>query len=236
MMLPPKYRRHRTNTCTPAPANSDLIYLLGTSREILGLRREGPLECIMPPESEDDDRAFDTFSIDFKPHDVNTFFAGGRYSRLWMIDLRCPPDEWDWWQPRSPAIAHVKALNEHHVLAAGIKSEMCIYDVRFQKKETTQPIVKFYDYKNEEHLDIGLDVNRSAGVVAAAHDDGKVAVYSLHSGHRLKAGDVDGIAADGPVKSMMFQTMPREKEASLFVGAGPYIQKYSFGTADKDEE
>ena len=121
------------------------------------------------------------------------------------------------------------------------------------------PVVTFPQYKNDAHVNhIGFDVLQATdagggygdhGVVAAAHDDGTVALYSLLDGMRIRSPAVDRIGlgpgggADGDgyggfagftsgsvVKALQFQTLPGDRHPSLFVGEGSVIKKYSFGT------
>ena len=102
----------------------------------------------------------------------------------------------------------------------------------------SRPVVEFPEYKNGPHLvQIGFDVlhardNCGVGVVAAAHDDGTVGLFSLRSGRKLRSPAVDAIRLRGTgnvVKSLMFQTLPGDVHPSLFVGQGSVIKKYSFG-------
>ncbi|KUI60657.1 hypothetical protein VP1G_07849 [Cytospora mali] len=179
------------------------------------------------------------------------FYAGCRDARMHRIDMRMPywEADWDWYRHHS-AVAHVRTLDDNHILAAGPKSSMAIYDVRWGKKgKEAMPVVRFPEYRNAAHLQIGLDVTHDVGgvgglgcggVVAAAMDDGTVGIFSLRSGRKLKAGDVDDPeklkAVNGVVKALQFEKMPWEKETSLFVGVGPVVKKFSFGVDDDDDE
>lgn len=178
---------------------------------------------------------------------------------------------WDLFRHRSSA-AHVRCLDDYRVLVAGPRSAMAIYDARWAgpRRSTTssnnpsgrnhnniaQPVVQFPGYNNEAHIRIGLDVTRDAGglgggssgggggVVAAALGDGTVGVFSLRTGRRLRAGDVDdprvlkaqGAGAGGVVRALQFQRLPWEKETSLFVGVGPVVRKFTFGVGDGEDE
>ncbi|SPQ27314.1 cea93900-6b1f-4ed6-93aa-c5284ade975f [Thermothielavioides terrestris] len=97
----------------------------------------------------------------------------------------------------------------------------------------TLPVVEFPAYRNAAHLQIGLDLlppetGYGAGLVAAAHDDRTVGLYSLGDGARVDGGDVDGLEASAVVRCLMWQTLPGEKHPGLFVGDGQWIRKYSF--------
>ncbi|KAG6360049.1 hypothetical protein INS49_011105 [Diaporthe citri] len=163
--------------------------------------------------------------------------------------------------------AHLRCLDDHRVLVAGPRSTMAIYDTRWTKPSRStgggdgsggnyqrhnskipQPVVEFPGYKNEVRVKIGLDVTndaggiagggRGGGVVAAALGDGTVAVFSLRTGRRLRAGDVDdprvlrAPGEGGIVKALQFHKLRWEKEASLFVGVGPVVRKFTFGVDD----
>ncbi|KXJ96984.1 hypothetical protein Micbo1qcDRAFT_229762 [Microdochium bolleyi] len=52
-------------------------------------------------------------------------------------------------------------------------------------RNADRPVLRFREYRNAAHVDIGFDYDADSGVVAAAHDDGKVALYSVKTGHRL---------------------------------------------------
>ncbi|POS77779.1 hypothetical protein DHEL01_v203825 [Diaporthe helianthi] len=174
---------------------------------------------------------------------------------------------WDSFRHVSSA-AHVRCLDDHRVLVAGPRSAMAIYDTRWaapQKSQPNsdrhndgnmaQPVVQFPGYNNEAHIRIGLDVTHDAGglcgtpsggggIVAAALDDGTVGIFSLRTGRRLRAGDVDdprvlkapGTGARGVVRALQFQRLPWEKEASLFVGVGPVVKKFTFGVGDGEDD
>ncbi|KAK7748075.1 hypothetical protein SLS53_001327 [Cytospora paraplurivora] len=204
------------------------------------------------------------FSVDYHPSSPgHVFYAGCRDGRIHRIDMRVPlrhDSDWDWWRHRS-AVAHVRCLDDNQILAAGPINAMAIYDVRWGSRrgprsggnsaqEASQPVVRFPGYKNNAHVKIGLDVTHDVGgvgglgcggVVAAGLDDGTVGVFSLRTGRRLGAGDVDDArklraTAGGVVKAIQFEKMPWERETSLFVGVGDVVKKFSFGVDDDEEE
>lgn len=177
---------------------------------------------------------------------------------------------WDSFRHASSA-AHVRCLDDHRVLVAGPRSAMAIYDTRWAAPprfppgssrndhrnnngngngNIAQPVVRFPGYSNEVHIRIGLDVTHDAGglcgsggggIAAAALGDGTVGIFSLRTGQRLRAGDVDHprvLKAPGGavVKALQFQRLPWEKEASLFVGVGPVVKKFTFGVGDGEDE
>ncbi len=153
---------------------------------------------------------------------------------------------------------------------------MAIYDVRYLQKKMAantelghlprnsnevKPLVTFPEYKNDAHVyEIGLDVlldrgTYTHGAVAAAHDDGRVGLYSLYDGSRLRSPVLDainvsvagvgtgtrfgsGAAAEGGgvVKTLMFSEMPGDSNVSLFIGEGGTVKKYSLGLGKGEDE
>ncbi|KAK1754576.1 hypothetical protein QBC47DRAFT_221195 [Echria macrotheca] len=203
-------------------------------------------------------------ALDFLPlNPAEIIVAGGRLSTVPIIDLRVPEAEWTALRHTS-SVANLRAVGGYQVLAAGPKNAMALYDLRFLRKEEdkapkaeTVPIVRFAEYKNDAHMAIGLDVavgpevgigcgweGSGAGVVAAAHDDGRVAIYSLKDGMRLKSPAVDAIdvsldpgggpgSKHGVVKCLKFATMPGDGQPSLFVGERTLVNKYSLWEVDE---
>ncbi|KAK4167400.1 WD repeat-containing protein 21 [Cladorrhinum sp. PSN259] len=195
----------------------------------------------------------DILSLDYFRQDPadNTILAGTRSGHICLIDRRTTPREWEStiFKHKS-SVARLKSLpnSPHEVLVAGPRSAMAIYDLRFLQSrknrerplpqnhsrwdQTCAPIVTFPEYRNEAHIYAGLDVltepGYGCGVVAAAHDNCTVGVYSLRDGSRLPAGDVDKIKAHAVIRSMMWQTLPGDSHPSLLVGEGSVVKKYSF--------
>jgi WD40 repeat protein len=177
------------------------------------------------------------FAQDFQEGNPNVLLAGGRQPRLWLTDLRSPHTQWSFAKHVS-SISHIKSVNPHQVLVCGLQSSMALYDVRFFQRNPrgTRPLLKFHEHHNEAHFHIGWDVSPELNVVAAAQDNGTVKLFSLKSGRRLQCPVVESIQVDAPIKALMFQKMPRERMASLFVGEGPLLRKFSFGALEWGDE
>ncbi|KAL1835479.1 hypothetical protein VTJ49DRAFT_6638 [Mycothermus thermophilus] len=116
----------------------------------------------------------------------------------------------------------------------------------------TAPILTFHAYRNQAHIHIGLDLLTSPGygpsyscgdnpghgrggigIVAAAHDDGTVGLYSLTDGTRLAGGAVDRFRSPGAetgavVRKLAWRTLPGDVHPSLFVAKGEGVGKFSF--------
>ncbi|KAJ6781877.1 hypothetical protein PWT90_08033 [Aphanocladium album] len=276
------YIRHRlrdewlVHQSTPAPASSDLLCVIGTNAGILRVRSNETMAWISSAPSSSSSSSSssapqgkhvpqEVFDQDFQTGNANVLLAGGRQARLWLTDLRAPEVQWCS-VPHASSIAHLRSISEHQILVAGLRSSMCVYDMRFfgrknpnqnqggqsqsqsQSRSQSQrqkwtpngstPVLTFDGYKNEAHVHTGWDVCRELGLVAAAHDDGTVKLFSLRSGRMLTGGGggVGGIKADTPVRALMFQTMPRETMPSLFVGEGPLLRKFSLGVGEVGDE
>lgn len=166
------------------------------------------------------------------------------------------------------SISHVVGMNENQILVSGIKNKMCIYDIRWRKPslsispigerhswtavgQTTAPLVTFPDFHNEMTLYHGLAVSNASSsaasgagqVVAAAHDDGSVALYSARTGRRIACPAVDTLVLRGshgrktgaPVQCLQWQWMPGERHESLWAGVGTEVMGVGL-TWDDDEE
>ncbi|KAM0511159.1 hypothetical protein ACHAPE_010181 [Trichoderma viride] len=244
---------------TPAPASSNLLCVVGTSNGILRVRSDESIGWITTndvPPSIDPTTKVDNgrrnrpgkrararhgpwtpqeiFSQDFQIDNHNVLFAGGRQPQLWISDLRTPTAGWSHVKHGS-SIAHVRSINPHQVIVAGLQNQMSIYDTRFFQSDRTNshgrtissPLLDFPDYRNEARYHIGWDVCTELNLVASAQDDGTVKLFSLKSGRILRAGSaLKSLRAENPVKAMMFQTLPGEKMPSLYVARGPLLKKF----------
>ncbi|TXC04424.1 hypothetical protein FocTR4_00001760 [Fusarium oxysporum f. sp. cubense] len=223
---------------TPAPPSSDLICVASSNRGLLKMHSEGSVSVVAPRTAQNGIQLpQEAFAQDFQEGNHNVVFTGGRQPRLWITDLRAPEPQWSFANHAS-SISHIKSVNPHQVLASGLKSSMALYDVRYLSSDPlgTKPMLHFNGHRNEAHFHIGWDVSPELKVVAAAQDNGTVKLFSLRSGRKLRCPAVELIHTDTPVKALMFQRMPRERMPSLFVGEGPLLRKFSFGTLKWDDE
>jgi hypothetical protein len=151
----------------------------------------------------------------FQQHDVREGFKGNGY-----------------WRLSTSPLAYVRSIDEYRLLTAGAANMMAVYDMRWPFKRGRDPFhagpsedvveklalpyVKFPEYRNNAHSNLGIDVDLDSGVVAAAHDNGEVGIYSLRSGVQLdcKPAKVQG----APVRCLQFHTVPGRGFADLFVG------------------
>ncbi|KAK4186090.1 hypothetical protein QBC35DRAFT_284987 [Podospora australis] len=223
------------------------LYICDAKCEIKRLERKDPCDVPSPkgkgygaPKYVYDD----VLSVDFLQDDPHTVLAGTRSGHIGVMDIRKPLD-WRWNSFKHvSSVAHVKSVGPYGVLAAGPRSSMRIYDIRFLRtrkqdehakpwNQTPRPVVEFPDYRNEAHIQTGLAVltepGYGRGVVATAHDDCTVGLYSLRDGTRIPSPDVDKIKAPAVVQCMMWQRLhPGEQHPSLYVGVGAKIQSFSW--------
>ncbi|KAH8677435.1 hypothetical protein BX600DRAFT_430783 [Xylariales sp. PMI_506] len=247
------------NVVTPGPPGSSILCVVGSNRGVLLWDNRGELTQNfnwLAPKSKPTHRyplLTDIFDLAFQDGHSTNILAGGRAGNIILGDTRTQAHQWRAFRHIS-SVTHLKSINEFHVLVSGLRDVMCTYDLRMIKEQSgevsdspraprkscvVQPILRFPDYKNGAQINIGLDVDRDIGIVAAAHEDGKVAIYSLRSGHRLKSPDIDQIQSDpnrGPIRAIQFQTMPFDDNPTLFVGVNSNINAFSFGVRSLKDE
>ena len=139
----------------------------------------------------------DVFALEFLSHEPHVFMSGGRSGILNITDLRVPESgqQADMIKHQS-SITHIKQLDDHRIIVAGLESNLCQYDLRFRKgPNRTQSILQYPEYQNTATIRIGFDIDLESGVVAAAqeHDMSHppVQLFSLHGGHPLKSNVSD---------------------------------------------
>ncbi|ORY64057.1 uncharacterized protein BCR38DRAFT_205761 [Pseudomassariella vexata] len=234
---------YQSNTVHPSPESATSLCIIGSNRGILHWPKERSITWLAPTVSQgrfnSSPKAFgDIFALDFKQGDSNILFSGGRPGKLFIGDTRSSFQEWQCLN-HGYAISHIRSLDHHNVLVAGLNNTMVTYDTRMMKDDppsslykpqTVRPVLRFHEYKNSAHINTGLDFNKESGLVAAAHDDGKVALYSVKTGHRLSSPDIAQIQSNrGPIQAIQFQTMPNDVNPTLFVGVHSNLNAYSFG-------
>lgn len=239
---------YQINLVTPAPPSMPTyICAIGTNRGILHWDVERSLSWLAYAEL-----YRDVFAIDYLTKNPAVLLAGGRPGHFSVKDVRDRNDDTRSLSKKlASPITHIKSLDERNVLVSCLRHDMAVYDLRMLRaaapagKASSQrpaidhllPAARFPDYRNGPHVDIGLAVDAASGVVAAAHEDGCVALYSTRTGHRLKSPDIDQIRSHrGIVRSLQFETMPGDANPTLFVGLGSNLHAYSFGARNVDDE
>ncbi|KAK8094480.1 hypothetical protein PG997_001165 [Apiospora hydei] len=261
-----KITDYQINVIAPGPAASSTVCAIGSNRGILQWDAERDPKWLAPSSHATAYAEIyrDIFALEFLNEHPSILLAGGRPGHLSIKDVRDRNDDTrDVSKRLGSPITHIKSLNEHHILVSGLKNSMDVYDVRMLRNTNSSssstsrrsnnnnarenrhhptlahvlPVIQFPEYRNGPHIQIGLDVDKDNGIVAAAHDDGKVTVYSTKTGHRLKSPDIDQIRSHrGVIQSLQFETMPRDNHPTLFVGNGSNLHAYSFGVRNMDDE
>jgi hypothetical protein len=203
----------------------------------------------------------DIFSLEFLNDNHNVLLSGGRPGILNITDLRVPVFGRNADIITHPSsITHIKQLDAHRVLAAGLNSSLYQYDLRFRKEEThsspwpqirqkhssrrnrlpTRYSLAYPDYYNETTIQLGFDVDLESGIVAAAQEQDEhhcpVQLFSLHGGHKLlspfvsKARYVEDIMN---VKCLRFARDIEGRMKSLYVGQPPDIQRFAWAETEE---
>ncbi|PSR78231.1 hypothetical protein BD289DRAFT_376989, partial [Coniella lustricola] len=229
-----------------APSSSILSAVLATDRGICKMdetEHAEPVEWLGSPKKYGGwgpVSMWDVLSVDWHPTNSALIYGGTRDGRLLHIDLRLHGTQIRDYGHTS-SVAHIRAINEHQLLAAGPRSAMAVYDLRWMRQQPrhlhnhnhnqnhgnaqkqaaqTVPVVQMQGYSNAAHVNIGLDVvhlsghgggGGGGGVVAAGMDDGSVGVFSLQTGRKWKMDGVDSRAKLGLSQGSVVKTVQWHK-------------------------
>ncbi|KAI1781055.1 hypothetical protein F4818DRAFT_24943 [Hypoxylon cercidicola] len=247
------FNDYAANVVCAAPRGNEYVFMVGSTRGLLHCGVDmsmgwsspwGPQHYYGTPDS-----FRDIFAVDFQPLHPDVVLFGGRPGHLFTGDLREKAYKWNKLDLHN-AITHIKPINEHQVLVSGLRNMLSVYDLRYNAQVRGRrtglrpggaglitPLFKVDEYKNAAHINIGLDLDKASGVVAAAHDDGKVALYSVRSGKRLPSRDVDNIQSlYGAIHCLQFEHFPGDAMPTLFVGKHSNISAYTFGVDNPEDE
>lgn len=191
----------------------------------------------------------ETFSIAFQPGPGGSLvLGGGRKSKIWsMGETKRYPcgegrgDSVGNFTHGSP-VSNVRFINEFQLLAAGPRSKMALYDIRFKKAQRkyeagqwgpdycSRPILTFPTYVNEARFDLGFDVSPDGQSVVAGQEDGTVKVFSTGSGTEMGCPALAGIRREDVVRKIKF-----DQDGSLYIGLGGSVRKFGFGSGLVDD-
>jgi hypothetical protein len=180
---------------TPANESSPLLFAFGSSHGVLtidktrlDLKWEKPV--IMQ----------DIWALEFQRDKNDVLLSGGRRGILYCNDLKDPSTLTDGSTliKHPSSITHIRQLDSHRILVAGLENSLCQYDLRYLKldpdastsvrpykssdrgaaagssprpgRSCTRSILQYPDYYNTATREIGFDVDLEAGVVAAAQE------------------------------------------------------------------
>ena len=244
-----------------APLDSSLLFAFGSSHGILTVDKRdfdtkwiSPASC--PASIPQENHPKDIFALEFLSDNHSVLLSGGRQGILNITDLRVPKFGLNADVITHPSsITHVKQLDTHRIIIAGLNSNLCQYDLRFRKTESaptayrsnrqgtnhnyTRPILLYPGYRNNASIQTGFDVDVESGIVAAAQEQDPyhpaVQLFSLHGGHMLKSPRVAGVSTyddTRPVKCLRFARDVHNKMKSLYVEYGD-IQRYTWALREE---
>lgn len=152
----------------------------------------------------------DIFALEFLYDNTSVLLSGGRPGLLNITDLRVPVFGRNADIISHPSsITHIKQLDAHRILVAGLNSSLCQYDLRFRREDShsspppqsrqkqnsrrnlkpTRTTLTYPDYWNNASIQLGFDVDLESGIIAAAQEQNEhhrpVQLFSLHGGHKL---------------------------------------------------
>lgn len=245
---------------TPAPSESSLLFAFGSSEGIMTVdKRNFDTYFISPKPSSHEIYPKDIFALEFLSDNHSILLSGGRRGILNITDLRIPKFGADADVINHPScITHVKQLDMHRIIIAGLNSSLCQYDLRFRKLETTlpqapvsqkqfksinnvkttRPILQYSDFQNSASIQLGFDVDTEIGVVAAAQEQdathSAVQIFSLHGGQRLSAPGLSMLPFNDSrnIKCVRFARDIDQNTKSLYIASGD-IRRYSWTSEEE---
>lgn len=208
------------HSSTSAPPSSSLLFALGSSHGLLTIdKRNYDMNWLGPKPTQFQNYPKDIFALEFLSDTPSVLLSGGRPGLLHITDLRAPTFGYGNSDIIShpSSITHIKQLDAHRILVAGLDSHMCQYDLRYRREEplgpssahysgsknprnrtSTRSILTYPEYCNPARIHLGFDVDLESGIIAAAQEQGlqsdisgspAVRLFSLHGGHVLPSPD-----------------------------------------------
>ncbi|KAL9025854.1 MAG: hypothetical protein Q9196_005391 [Gyalolechia fulgens] len=190
----------RQELCTEythaGPHANQPIFAVGTSDgvKLVGLRNESLEILVQHLDWPRDDQGRDTLAVEFWTE--TTVLAGMRSGKVRLWDIRANGANVRF--QHMGTVRHVRAIDEHKVLVAGLKDKLSLYDARFIKVSPqseqsstfapSEPLYTFptYRMKASTYPKLGFDVYRD--LVASGTEDMKVQIFDLTSGKELDVG------------------------------------------------
>ena len=240
-----------------APLDSSLLFACGSSHGILTIdKRDFNTKWISPRPVPHEDHPKDILALEFLSDNHSVLLSGGRQGLLNVTDLRIPKFGHNGDVISHPSsITHIKQLDAHRIIVAGLHSNLCQYDLRFRKTDSittpprsnrerathnyTRSILQYPGYHNNATIQIGFDVDLETGIVAAAqeqdHYHPSIQLFSLHGGHILKTpriAEFAGVDERRPAKCVRFAKDIETKMKSLYVENGD-IRRYGWALREE---
>lgn len=163
--------------------------------------------------------------------DQNIVIAGVRAGKVVLMDLRTLSSAVR--LRHAEGINYVKAQNESQIVVAGVKEELCTYDLRFLPQRPkgrlrTEPRIRYPAYRCSD-FECGFDV--SSNLIASGTIDGCVQVFNCNTGEQLLCPSVlmdRPLQGNTTVKSLAFgDGVGRQGIPQMFVAAGNEMSVWS---------
>ncbi|TAQ84905.1 hypothetical protein B7494_g6774 [Chlorociboria aeruginascens] len=236
-------------TSTPAPSASSLLFAFGSSHGIITVDKDTLNASWAGPNP----NAFHqsprgVFALEFLANDPSVLLSGCRKGILNITDLRTPVSNQDEDTINHPgSITHIRQLDNHRILVAGLNSSLCQYDLRFRKLDAstqrgghnlvpTRPILQYPDFKNSYVQKIGFDVDVELGVIATANQDGKaISLFSLHGGQLIKTYKDTLLREDQRIKCLIFAEDVKHRLKNIYWESNMAFKRWAWvGDTDDD--
>ncbi|KAG9228952.1 hypothetical protein BJ875DRAFT_388378 [Amylocarpus encephaloides] len=257
---------------TPANFGSSLLFAISSSHGILTIdKRNLDMNWVTPKpinkanDSGTEDCLQDVFALEFLRDKEAVLLSGGRRGLLYTHDLKAPGigrmSADIICHPSS--ITHIKQLNSHRIIVAGLESSLCQYDLRYLKRETytsksrtktlnrhsTRPVLEYPDYFNTASILHGFDVDLETGVIVIGQEQSEqhpvVQLFSLEGGQVLASSQLNKAwgprvpTANGrsirlPPYGLKFARDTEHRSKSLYVGGEDGIHRFIWTSEDEN--
>ncbi|KAL2890923.1 Myocyte-specific enhancer factor 2d [Ceratocystis lukuohia] len=173
---PRQYHSHdiwTTYSLKAGPRNSEIAASIGGSRGVLQLTNSGQLiELYGPhPRSCSPEEAGkyprNVFAHDFLHESPNVTVAGGGTGNLWTLDTRVK-DIVNVFS-HGAGVTNLSVIGNHQVLVAGLKSRMCIYDLRYTRDSAAPANTTIHNNASSPRANsVAAESRRSHSIASAA--------------------------------------------------------------------
>lgn len=204
----------------PAPSTSRYLFAMCSNQgiHVINKQADHSLLCVF--------KDSDVLAVDF--FQGQCLISGERNGRIQLYDPRDGKFTPTIFHPS--AVRHIRQINSHTIVVAGLHSTLCNYDTRYCKpepkakswpklptsqankqiiQEYTMPVVKYPVYKNDAYLDMGFDVDLDDSLVAAVSEK-----HRTRQGGMSLSSDLVNIFSSHT--GDLLQTLDPENEGSTY--------------------
>ena len=200
-------------------------------------------QSFKPISSKNTDLEAEILAVDWL--DTNVTLNGCRRGKIRLWDVRTSGIEGTSLPLKHPsAVNHVRKVKENVIIVAGLKDQLCTYDLRFLTKSKisgpTKPYVAFPTYENKAHNGLALGFDVCGGIVAAAPDRHRVALFDVATGRELLEGPGGPMGYrdfSGPSKCVRLIGGEESRHGMrLMVANGEAIDEWAWGDENPKHE